>query len=422
MAVDFSLLPPEEAVSERPPSRLAWTVAFFLMVLVGVFAVLFFWPKDMPTHTWNFWASLVLFPVGIPVWIVLRRYSVYESRKLDTALHNEAVQAFNESVFRAASIPLSVIAAAHRFSADREQNATEAVRQGSVALRTQAPIARDGEPVKARWLVVPGMKVTSGTMEDDRNRRRHVMTWLFGELLDQLSSRIQALPVRVPLRVRICTSNGLTHEENEALWQACWHARSLRKAELVPATESPADLMMIDSWLDEILGGEKLHVMLIVAAQLHPLLAGTPPPGTAEAGTALLLAPETLAFKHGMQRIAHLHRPVQALLDLPGDALCHAMQWAGVPAQQIAGGWQTGLDATQTGVLREPSKQLGLTARPTDLDQTVGYAGAAAPWLAAACAASSLSGSSDAQIVLAGQETHLHCAILKRTNHEDMAR
>ncbi|MGE8454873.1 MAG: hypothetical protein ACN6OP_30550, partial [Pseudomonadales bacterium] len=93
MAVDFSLLPPEEAVSERPPSRLAWTVAFFLMVLVGVFAVLFFWPKDMPTHTWKFWASLVLFPVGIPVWIVLRRYSVYEGRKLDTALHNEAVQA-----------------------------------------------------------------------------------------------------------------------------------------------------------------------------------------------------------------------------------------------------------------------------------------------------------------------------------------
>jgi hypothetical protein len=119
-----------------------------------------------------------------------------------------------------------------------------------------------------------------------------------------------------------------------------------------------------------------------------------------------------LAAQHKLPRVAHLHRPVQSPLGQPNDALSHALRWAGIDGAHITASWQTGLDVTQAGALIEPSKKLGLTACTTDLDQTVGYAGTAAPWLALACAASSLSEEKQ-QMVLVGQDQHIQCTVMK---------
>lgn len=418
MAVDFSLLPTSEAPQDSAPSRFVWTVAFFVMALAGVFSALFFWPKDMPTQTWKFWTCLVVFPLGIPAWIILRRYSVHEGRKLDATLSDEAVQNFHANVFEAASIPLVLIGAAHRFSADREENAAKGIKHGAVALKTQDPIADNGDPVQARWLVTPGMRATSGSEEDDRTRHRLVTAWLFGELLDEILPRLQAMPARVPLVIHLSLSNGLARVENENLWWDSWRARSLRSADQAPATQAPASLMLLDTWLDETLRDTNLHATLFVAVQLHPLLAARPLAGTSEAGAVVLLVPDSLARQHRIPHLATLHRPVQGPLEQPDDALSHALTWADVRPAGITGGWQTGLDATQAGALREPARKLGLSAPATDLNQTVGYAGVAAPWLALACAASWLSNDRTAQLILVGQKKHLDCAVLKPTSDE----
>lgn len=418
MAVDFSLLPTQKPAKASAPSRFAWTVAFFVMVLTGMLILLFLWPQGMSTQTWKFWTTLVIFPIGIPAWIVLRRYSAYEGWKLDTELENEAVQEFNARVFEAASIPLAVLGAAHRFSSDRNENSSERINRAALSLKTQDPIALTGEPVKARWLVIPGMRTTPGSGEDDRNRRRDVTAWIYGELLDELMPLIQALPAKVHLAIRLSVSNGLTRQENEALWQDCWHAKSLRKVEVMPATETRLDLTSLDRWLDESLENKCLHATLVVAGQLHPLLAGSPQPGSAEAGVALLLAPKKLARKYQIPLMASLHRPVRGRLDQSSDTLLHAMKWGDVAAMHITGGWQTNLDVAQTGVLQESSRKLGLTLRPSNLDQTVGFTGTAAPWLAVACAASSLTRDCAEQVVLVGEHPHFDCAVLKRTRHE----
>jgi hypothetical protein len=384
------------------------------MVLAGVFLLLFFWPQGMPTRTYKFWACIVLFPVGIPAWIVLRRYSVYEGRKLDVAMSNEAVRAFNARVFGAASVPLVLLGAAHRFSSDPKENAAEHIRSGNLALKTQDPVAKTGDPVKARWLTIPGMPDKPGSLEDDRRRRRQVTAWLFGELLDELMSRIRALPSRVPLKICLSASNGLTPEENEHLWHECWFARALRPADFMRETQFPPNLMMLDAWLDGTLANAHLHAMLLITVQLHPLLARTPPSGATEAASSLLLVPSLLAEQYQMPRIADLHRPVQGLVDQPGDALSNASRWAGVEPAQIMSSWQTGLDAVATGSLREAAVKLNLTARTTDLDQTAGHAGIAAPWLALSCAASLLTGEISEQIIIFGRENDVHCAVMKR--------
>ena len=43
MAVNFSKLPPLEPMPENPPSRIVWTIVFFVIVIAGIFMVLLVW-------------------------------------------------------------------------------------------------------------------------------------------------------------------------------------------------------------------------------------------------------------------------------------------------------------------------------------------------------------------------------------------
>jgi len=418
MAVDFSRLPTEEPVPDDSPSQLLWTIVFFVLVLTGLFVVLLLWPKSLPTHTAQFWIALGAFPVGTATFVVLRRYSVYEGRRLDAVLANEACRNYTERVFDAARIPLALVSAAYRFSADPAENRTDAIRSGSLKLETREPIARDGEPVKARWLVVPEVTLAPGPKEHDRNRHRRVTKWLFDELLNDLTSSLQGLPLSIDLCVHLVMSGGLGREENEALWQESWCDRQLRRTSITEAAAGPVDLNSLDVWLDQLIETPSKEVRLIVAIQLHPLLSGSPPTGTAEAGVALLFVPDALASQLNVAHTAKLHRPVRAPYARSNDALSHALKWANLAAADIPGGWQTGLDATQAGMLRGPAVQLGLTVHPTKLDQTVGDAGVAAPWLAIACAADSLSADIESQIAFAGQAGTLDCAVLRWISDE----
>lgn len=417
MAVDFSLLPQEDTQHVEAPSRFLWAIAFFLMLLAGGFAVLLLWPKDIPTQTSKFWITLTLFPVGIPTWIVLRRYSVHEGRKLDIALRNEALRAFNDRVFEAASIPLAILGAAHRISSDPRVNAPERIKEGSVTLNAQDPIAKYGDVVTGRWITVPGTQNTAGGEEIDLRRRHHVTTWLFNQLLDDLLPTLEAIPSRVPLSVHLSIANGFAPEANEALWLDCWDKRTTRSIEIIQSTTLPSDLIMLDQWMDAIIGNEDIHTTLIVTIQLNPLLAATPSDGTAEAGVAVLLAPDALASRYSLARQCNLHRPVRGTVDQPGESLSHALQWANTTGDRVTTAWQTGLDAAQAGSLGLPARKLALNPRITNLDQTVGNTGRAAPWLALACAASTPRGELDKQIIFSGQGTKVDCAVLVHSFH-----
>lgn len=414
MAVDFSQLPAEEPFDGSPPSKLVWGIAFVVMAAIGVGAVLLLWPKKMPANTWQFWATLGIFPIGIPGFIVLRRFSSYEGSRLDVELRNEAARKFNEQVFNAAGIPLALAGAAYRYSADKKENAMGSVRQGSAMLKTQIPLAADAEPVKARWLTVPKMKEEPGTLHDDFIRRQLVTAWLFDELLGDLLPQLQALPTSVPLTVQLWIANGHKHAQNQSLLEDHWYAKLNRTLKVAPEAEAPADLKTLDTWMDAVLEGADSHAMLIVAIQLHPLLAGSPPADAAEIGAALLFVPDGLASQHKVSRIANLCRPVRGPVAQPADALSTALRWSGVSAEQIKGGWRTGLDAKYAGALREAAIRLDLPVRAIDVDQVIGHGGIAAPWLTLACAASALVNDATEQIAFVAQGEQLDCAVLRQ--------
>ncbi|WP_354686735.1 hypothetical protein [Cupriavidus necator] len=417
MAVDFSLLPNEEPDPGSPPSRLFWAIAFLVMVLGGALAVLLLWPKHLPTHTWRFWASLGLLPVGIPAWIVLRRFAHYEGRRLDVLMRNEAIRKYNERVFAVAARPLALLGAAYRFSSDQDENAIVSIQSGMVTLRTQEPISSDGDPTKARWLVVPGIQLVSGDKEADEHRHGKLTRWLYRELLDSLADRIRSLPPRGDLGVLLWVSGGLPRHQCVASLQECWQELQFPPMRLMEDA-APPGLDALDRWLDQVAGKGARGARLIVAIQLHRILSDTPPVGTAEAGVALLLMPGEQANQLGVDAEVNLHRPVHGPVDLANGALSHALRWGDVTAAEVPGGWQTGLGALQTGVLRQAAARLGLNIQATDLDQTVGHAGSTAPWLAIACAAGALSDNVQSQIVFAGQPQGVDVAVVRRVSRK----
>ncbi|SAL70848.1 hypothetical protein AWB71_04317 [Caballeronia peredens] len=418
MTVDFSLLPSETPEPDKPPSRLVWAVVFLVLVLIGIFIVLFAWPKGRSTQTSDFWGAVILFPVGIPALIVLLRFQHYFAQKLDVQLNNKAVRQYNDRVFSAASMPLAVLGASYRFSAIRAENDIASVQTGGLRLTVRELFARDSEPEKVRWLDVPNVKLRSGTEEDDRKRQIEVTRWLFAEMIAELAGAIRTLPAQVVLKVNLLISGLLTSKQNEALWRECWGGFGLRPALVGEPAAQSGNLQMIDAWLDRIVRGDELEVKLIVSVQLHPLMNGSPPKGTAEAGVALLLMPDALAIQHGSARIANLHRPVRGTFEQSNEALAHALKWGSSTSASISGGWQTGLALAQSGVLRASTLKAGLEVQAIDLDPRIGYAGVAAPWLATACAVRSLTADLPRQIVFAGQVEGVDCAVLRATASE----
>jgi hypothetical protein len=411
MPVDHQQLPGEEPESAAAPSKLVWVSVFVVLLAVGGAATVLLWPKHMPTNDWRFWTALVVLPSALASFIVSRSFSAYEAAKLDVQARNEVASAYNQRVFDAASRPFSILAATYRFSCDRKENSLGGVRDKSMKLVSQAAIARDAPPVHARWLMVPSFELAAGPLTADKKRHIEAAKWLFAELLDELAQAIKALPQRTSLDVHFAMSSLLSTEERDGLWNDKWEKLNLRPADIA-INDSNVDLMTLDGWLDRTIETAENKAQLILAIQLTALQSASPSPGSAEAAVALLLLPKVEATRHRLVSEADLHRPVRGRFEQANEALRPALKWAGSEAPDIKGIWQAGFDATQWGHVVSEGCLLGLSNDAIKIDQSIGFAGVAAPWLAVAVAAKSLSDTAPRQIAFAGSEHTFDCAVL----------
>ena len=386
---------------------------FAVITLGGVATVLLMWPADMPTKTPQFWITLIGFPVGLAALAVLRLYAMHEGRVLDALAHNEVCQQYRTQVFEYASQPLALIDTAYCISGDAQQNreAIAAMANGALELKLNTPPIPRAQAVKARWLEMPDVRLNTAPAANDRQRQHATLGWLFAQLLQGLNTSLQALPARVPLSVQLNVACALPAETVIALWQTVWDAQALRAVDVDHVVAAP-DLMTLDYWLDHALQAEYQEARLIVTVQLHALLDTPPSAGAAEAGVAVLLMPEALAYQHRIAANHYLHRPERARHQEAGENLAHALQWARLEGKSLVQIWCTGLDQGQYGQWSAPASQLDVDAKDVLLDSSVGDTGIAAPWLALACAhAAAIDGR--ARLLLCAQEHTVDCAVLR---------
>ncbi|MEX3962135.1 hypothetical protein AB4Y42_07925 [Paraburkholderia sp. EG286B] len=79
MAVNFSLLRPEEPVPVKLPPRFLWTVIFSVIRTIGDFMILLLWPKVEPPAL-AFFAELDTFARSLPL-ICWNPAHVFETRR-----------------------------------------------------------------------------------------------------------------------------------------------------------------------------------------------------------------------------------------------------------------------------------------------------------------------------------------------------
>jgi hypothetical protein len=416
MPVDFSLLPPEQKVPDAPPSKLVWTAVFFVLTLLGVFAILLLWPKNEPTRTSWFWFCLSVYPVGIAAFVVFRCLSAYEGRLLDAQEWNAARERYIEGVFAKASVPLAVLGVAYRFVDDDKKNNTKAIAQRILVLKAQPSIAEQGT-VTARWLNPEALDRSKWRRGPDTARQSQVLKWLFERLIDQLAGELEGLSAELPLTVRLSVVADALEVDPSAIWKGCWRSRGLRSAKVLVELAS-SGLMVLDTWLDSKDEMVRCHSTLLVIIQLNAILSKNPPDGSAEGGAALLIVPEEIARRYTQKPAAFIHRPMCGTVADLDHTLTYALRWGKSEPMSVGQLWLSGVKTHSLAALHAALSIAGVTARRSEMppemnmDRTVGNAGVAAPWLSLACAVASANQSGANQLLIEQRENEIIATIV----------
>jgi hypothetical protein len=150
-----------------------------------------------------------------------------------------------------------------------------------------------------------------------------------------------------------------------------------------------------DFWLDEI--WKQPAVLLAISA----VIRAEPQDDEGEAMTwTLLLNRDHSSFPNAVK----LHRPQKGSIGTLSQVLGRALLWSQISVGDVKGAWTTGNAPAQGGEWSGACEENGLTFSMTednrDVDQTTGYTGKAAPWLAVNLAVT-MAQQDSAQVVVA---------------------
>jgi hypothetical protein len=356
-----------------------------------------------------------VYPLSVAVFVLLRRYSVYEGRRLDAIAWNDAREKYMNGVFEQAARPLAVLAATYRFSSDANEDAFDKLLDGSVRLEPQTAPKSDSPPVNARWFEEPDSDDDHKRFKSDNERQRHVLAWAFGAVLDEIAGVVRSLPLDLKMAVQLVLPGIENTNEALAAWNKQWEKLNLRPLEATVLT-TPPDLMSFDTWLDRVDRELDQEVRLFACVRLNPIYEALPPDGSAESAVAILVAPEDVLSKLVLAPLAMLHRP-NGTDECPAEiALARALRWGRLEPAEVNRIWQCGLDATTTKAVTAAVVKAGIDAKPANIDYMIGHAGEAVPWLGVTCAAKVASHDGAAQLVVVGSKKGACFAVLRNIN------
>jgi hypothetical protein len=322
---------------------------------------------------------------------VLGRFNAHASWERDAHAWDVVRNAHVAAVYRLQQQPIMLLASAHRFSYDAEQNAPSSITSGELRLKPSHTPDRT-TVVEARWFDAPPLAPGESPGAYDAQRQLTVLDELFAFLLGALRESIMALPQTLPLSLQLHVSAPAQQEHVVQRFQMAWQQVGLRAVQIANDPQPPS-LMSLDTWLDAPPGSTRDHVTLLIAIQLHNLVSEPPAKASAEAGVALLMLPQDLAQRNRLKPIAQIHRPAAGTVAEMAHTLASALQWGAADAATVHHLWHCGFDKASQPALLGAVRSAGMDFTSNrdiegehDLDKSIGNAGALSDWLALACA------------------------------------
>ncbi|WP_428943306.1 hypothetical protein ACQK5W_11050 [Pantoea sp. FN060301] len=375
MAVNLKRIP-APARQPAPPEGRVWLLLLLTELAAASLFAIFSDKLTSDITVKNFCQTVLTFPLFLWLALLIIRLLWFWGQKVTAARWNELREQTVQQEMRRGQRSLQVLGyslhSALREPPDSDgQQQWKAFQQNVQAIKTQASWHSE-EGVRHSRL----MRMADETPEQ-------LLSRILGQTLAELSLLLASVPADMPLALLLESSGSLTESQRQAVWQACWQASGIRQP-VTPVTGN--GLAAVDNWLDA--HSHERALLLVVAFQIDP----EQPEHSAEAVVGLLLGNAEITT--GLRPLAGLHRPEQAHQTTTQDlryALAQSLGWVPVSADAVTTGWLVGVEASWHKAIAIELTALSLPINPGrdlhDLDRTLGYPGAAAPWLAIACAA-----------------------------------
>ncbi|MFP3756470.1 hypothetical protein D3C81_840590 [compost metagenome] len=384
MPIDYAKAGSEIALPNRTRQR-QWVLLWVFCSALGAAAAVFLWPTDKPAQGAHFWFAIVAAPQIVFALVLGWFRHSYESAHLAAHYHNQHREEYLSGLISRSQVPLHIVASSHCVPSPdlslsqvlitgKSQMAARRVRHGADLIRHSPLPEWDEELSESK------QECADGALLD---RFDVLLERLLAPVLDALVALRQHGGRYVP-EIRLVDDSVATAKNRLRQLRRVLDANGLDdlEADVVDA-KNARSLLLADKWLDR----EPSSPLLLVATQLHEF----PPEESAEAGTALLMVPESLALPGGVHSLGKLHRPVQCPLHALKEGGAEALRAGSASPDEIKRLWIAGVDSAADAAVAKGLADAGLTqlsdpGRQHHLDRILGHAGVAAGWIAV-CAA-----------------------------------
>ncbi|QMV51519.1 hypothetical protein [Ewingella americana] len=399
---------PAPYLRPTPPKPLRWLAALVCLVATGILLMRLLGKLVGDATFW--W-----FAMGIPVifWLVLMgiRMAVYMIHQIKAnAWDKRREQVILQEVRRgrrALQILAETFSTAHLANAEFT-DCTEAMLRNQQMLTAQTSWKKESTVRHSR---LP-------TSEDHEPQDR--IAAAFAELLESFVDTFAFIRPDHPIAVLLESASSIPDAQVKEIWQKAWKKRAFpQPTHFVRGS----GLRVIDKWLDNHIQDEDL--LLVVAVHIAPDVTLF----SAEAVVGLLLG--NRLTQKDLLPLALLHRP--ELSELNDEVLrttaLQAADWVPMSIDRVQHLWLTGISAKSDAyraILKVktalPFTGLEQQSDMHHIDSFLGDTALAAPWLAIAVAAKSMSYSPAPHFIFNGEqgsESVWSCAVSPNASHKE---
>ncbi|STQ44418.1 Uncharacterised protein [Ewingella americana] len=399
---------PAPYIRPTPPRLLRWLAALVCLVATGILLMRLL-GKLVSENT--FW----WFAIGIPamVWLVLMgiRMAVYMMQQIQAnAWDKRREQVILQEVRRgrrALQILAATFSTAHLANAEFT-DCTEAMLRNQDMLNPQISWKKESTVRHSR------LPTTEVLEPQDR------IAAAFAELLESFADTFSFISPDKPIAILLESSSSIPAAQVKESWQKAWEKRAFQHP---THFIQGSGLGVIDNWLDNHIKDEDL--LLVVALHIAPDITLF----SAEAVAGLLLG--NRLTQKDLLPIALLHRPE---LSEPDDEMLRARalqaaDWVPMSIDRVQHLWLTGISAKSDAyraILKVktalPFTGLEQQSDMHHIDSFLGDTALAAPWLAIAVAAKSMSYSPAPHFIFNGEqgsESVWSCAVSPNASHKE---
>lgn len=348
----------------RRPDTRRWLSFLGCMMVAG--SVLTFWLWTAERTGFLFW----FIALGLPfcLWglmFSLRRFGYKCDQVWATSWDRERAQLLEQETTRGKRAAWVLNAGVITPLGSGPEKLLNAVKSATSQLHVQIPRA-GGAPVRHARLA--GFQDTQSSQDLEQALRT---------LISQMQPTLDNIPVDIPCWLMIdCDIAGIPDADEQIS-----HILSSQTGKRCRLLRGKG-LTAFDFWLDDV--WQQPAALIILSA----VVRAAPQEDEGEAISWLLLLNR---YHSGFSNAVRLHRPEKGNINSLSKTLNRALLWCCISAEDVKGAWTTGKALTQGGewsLACEANRMtFSMTEDNRDIDQTTGYTGRAAPWLAVTLAA-----------------------------------